>query len=339
VKQELMSGQRSPNPAEPSGSRWTSRTLTEAFFSSLCSASTDRAALTKFAWLSIAAAIATISLKASAYYITGSVGLLSDALESVVNLIAALMALAMLAVASRPPDEMHAFGYSKAEYFSSGLEGALILLAAASIAWTAVPRLIAPRLLEQVGLGLAVSVFAALLNYAVARVLLEAGRKYRSITLEADARHLMTDVWTSAGVVIGVTVVFFTGLLRLDPIIALIVAVNIIWTGVKLLRGSVLGLLDRTLPAAEQQAIKQILSRYERDGIRYHALRTRHAGSRSFISFHVLVPGEWSVQRGHDLLEEMEREIRTAVPGATVFTHLEPIGDPTAWEDTSLDRF
>ncbi|HEX7229428.1 MAG TPA: cation diffusion facilitator family transporter [Candidatus Binatia bacterium] len=299
----------------------------------------DSPRLTKFAWLSIAVAVATITLKAGAYYVTGSVGLLSDALESIVNLAAALMALAMLAVASRPPDEMHAYGYSKAEYFSSGFEGALILLAAASIAWTAVPRLITPRPLEQVGIGLAASVLAALLNYAVARVLLDAGHKYRSITLEADARHLMTDVWTSAGVVTGVGIVFFTGLLRLDPIIALIVALNILWTGFKLLRRSVLGLLDRTLPPAEQQAIKQILSRYERDGIHCHALRTRYAGSQSFISFHVLVPGEWSVQRGHDLLEEMEREIRKAVPGANVFTHLEPVGDPAAWEDTSLDRF
>jgi cation diffusion facilitator family transporter len=299
----------------------------------------DKAGLTKFAWLSIAAAIATIILKASAYYITGSVGLLSDALESIVNLVAALMALAMLATAARPPDEMHAFGYSKAEYFSSGLEGALILLAAAGIVWTAVPRLITPRPLEQVGAGLAVSILAALLNYAVARLLLDAAEKYRSITLEADAHHLMTDVWTSAGVVGGVAVVFLTGLNRLDPIIAIIVAVHILWTGVKLLRRSVLGLLDTTLPADEQQAIKRILRQRERDGIHYHALRTRYAGSRSFISFHVLVPGDWTVQRGHDLLEEMEREIRAAVPGATVFTHLEPVGDPTAWQDTSLDRF
>jgi cation diffusion facilitator family transporter len=298
----------------------------------------DRAGLTKFAWLSIAAAIATIILKAIAYYITGSVGLLSDALESIVNLVAALMALAMLAVAARPPDEMHAFGYSKAEYFSSGLEGALILLAAASIIWTAVPRLIMPRPLEQVGAGLAISVLAAVVNYAVARLLLNAADKYRSITLEADAHHLMTDVWTSAGVVVGVAVVFLTGLNRLDPIIAMIVAANILWTGVKLLRRSVLGLLDTTLSAAEQLAIKQVLSRYEREGIHYHALRTRYAGSRSFISFHVLVPGDWTVQRGHDLLEQVEREIRAAIPGATVFTHLEPVGDPAAWEDTSLDR-
>jgi len=249
------------------------------------------------------------------------------------------MALAMLAVAARPADEMHAFGYNKAEYFSSGLEGMLILLAAASIVWTAIPRLITPRALEQVGIGVAVSILAAIVNLAVARLLLRAADKYRSITLEADARHLMTDVWTSAGVIIGIAVVFLTGYNRLDPIIAIMVAINILWTGAKLLRRSVLGLLDTALPPAEHQAIRQILSRYERDGIHYHALRTRHAGSRSFISFHVLVPGDWTVQRGHDLLEQVERDIRAAIPGATVFTHLEPVGDPLAWEDTSLDRF
>jgi len=298
----------------------------------------DRASLTRFAWLSIAVALATIALKAAAYYITGSAGLLSDALESLVNLAAALMALAMLAVAARPPDEMHAYGYSKAEYFSSGAEGALILLAAASIVWTAVPRLISPRPLEQLGAGLAVSALAAALNFAVARFLLDAGRKYRSITLEADAHHLMTDVWTSVGVIAGIAVVALTGWSRLAPILALAVAANILWTGVQLLRRSALGLLDATLPGADQQAIKQVLSRYLNRGIHCHALRTRHAGSRSFISFHVLVPGEWTVQQGHDLLEEMEREIRSAVPGSIVFTHLEPIGDPAALEDLTLDR-
>jgi cation diffusion facilitator family transporter len=298
----------------------------------------DRAVLTKFAWLSIGAAIATITLKASAYYITGSVGLLSDALESIVNLVAAFMALAMLTVASRPPDEMHAFGYSKAEFFSSGFEGTLILLAAASIVWTAIPRLITPRSLEQVGIGLAISILAAIVNFIVARLLLHAADKYRSITLEADARHLMTDVWTSAGVVIGIAVVFLTGWNRLDPIIAIIVAINIVWTGAKLLRRSVMGLLDAALPPEEDQAIRQVLGRYARDGIHYHALRTRQAGRRSFISLDVLVPGEWTVQRGHDLLEQMEHDIRAAIPGATVFTHLEPAGDPLAWEDTSLDR-
>ncbi len=298
----------------------------------------ERGSITRFAWLSIAAALATIAMKGAAYRITGSVGLLSDALESLVNLAAALMALVMLTVAARPPDEMHAYGYSKAEYFSSGAEGALILLAAASIVWTAIPRLISPQPLEQVGVGLAVSGLAAALNFAVARLLLDAGQKYRSITLEADAHHLMTDVWTSAGVIAAVAVVTMTGWTRLDPIIALAVAANILWTGVRLLRRSALGLLDVTLPAAEQEAIKQLLGRYLSRGIHYHALRTRYAGSRSFISFHVLVPGEWTVQKGHDLLEEMEREIRAAVPGATVFTHLEPIGDPAAWQDLTLDR-
>jgi cation diffusion facilitator family transporter len=298
----------------------------------------ERVSLTRFAWLSIAAALATIVLKAAAYYVTGSVGLLSDALESLVNLAAALMALAMLTVAARPPDEMHAYGYSKAEYFSSGAEGALILLAAASIVWTAVPRLISPRPLEQVGIGLVVSALAAALNFAVARLLLDAGRRYRSITLEADAHHLMTDVWTSAGVIAAIAVVTLTGWNRLDPIIALAVAANILWTGLKLLRRSAVGLLDSTLPRAEEEGIRQVLSRYLSRGIHYHALRTRHAGARSFISFHVLVPGEWTVQQGHDLLEEMEREIRAAVPGATVFTHLEPIGDPAAWQDLTLDR-
>jgi cation diffusion facilitator family transporter len=294
--------------------------------------------LTKFAWLSIAAALATIALKAAAYYVTGSVGLLSDALESVVNLVAALMALAMLLVAARPADEMHAYGYGKAEYFSSGAEGALILLAAASITWTAIPRLIVPRPLEQVGIGVAVSFAATVLNFVVARRLLAAGRTYRSMTLEADAQHLMTDVWTTAGVLAGIGIVALTGWTRLDPIIALAVAINILWTGVQLLRRSVLGLLDAALPAAEQETIKQVLSRYERQGFHYHALRTRHAGRRSFISFHVLVPGDWTVQRGHDLLEELEAEIRNVVPNATVFTHLEPIGDPAAWQDLCLDR-
>ncbi|MDH3444750.1 MAG: cation diffusion facilitator family transporter [Deltaproteobacteria bacterium] len=297
-----------------------------------------QASLTKFAWLSIAAALATVSLKASAYYMTGSVGLLSDALESVVNLAAALMALAMLVVAARPPDEMHAFGYSKAEFFSSGVEGALILLAAVSIVWSAIPRLITPRPLEQVGIGLAVSALAAILNFVVARLLLAAGIKYRSITLEADAHHLMTDVWTSAALVGGIGMVVVTGWTRLDPIIAIVVAINILWTGFKLMRRSVLGLLDATLPLAEQEIIKQVLSRYESEGMQYHALRTRYAGRRSFISVHVLVPGNWTVQRGHELLERVERDIRAAISGAAVITHLEPIGDPASWQDLTLDR-
>ena len=298
----------------------------------------ERSGLTRFAWLSISAALATIALKALAYFVTDSVGLLSDALESLVNLAAALMALAMLIVAARPPDEIHAFGYSKAEYFSSGVEGALIVLAAAIIAWTAVPRLITPQPLEQVGIGLAASIIAAALNFLVARHLLSGSKQYRSITLEADAHHLMTDVWTSAGVVAGIAIVALTGWTRLDAVIALCVAVNILLTGVRLLRRSLLGLLDTALGHTEQELIKGILSRYASQDLHYHALRTRQAGVRSFISFHVLVPGEWTVQRGHDLVERVERDIRAAVPGATVFTHLEPINDPAAWQDLTLDR-
>jgi cation diffusion facilitator family transporter len=244
----------------------------------------------------------------------------------------------MLTVAARPADEIHAFGYGKAEYLSSGLEGALILLAAASIVGTAIPRLLQPQPLEHIGIGLAVSVVASAINFWVARVLLDGGRKYRSITLEADARHLMTDVWTSAGVVVGVGAVAATGWLRLDPIIAIVVAVNILRTGWQLLSRSVQGLLDAALPAGEQDAINQVLKKYESRGIQYHALRTRQAGTRAFISLHVLVPADWTVQRGHDLLEQLERDIRAAIPGAQLFTHLEPQGDPAAWEDVGLDR-
>ena len=294
--------------------------------------------LTRFAWLSIGAAILTIALKTTAYWLTDSVGLLSDALESLVNLVAAIMALAMLTIAARPADEMHAFGYGKAEYFSSGLEGALILLAAASIAWTAVPRLFAPQPLEHVGIGLGISVLASAINFAVARVLMNAGKEYRSITLEADAHHLMTDVWTSAGVVLGVGAVALTGWVRLDPGVALIVAANILRIGWQLLGRSVRGLMDATLPSAERDAIKRVLNRYESQGIQYHAVRTRQAGTRAFISLHVLVPRDWTVQRGHDLLEQLERDIRSAVPGAQLFTHLEPQGDPAALEDIGLDR-
>ena len=294
--------------------------------------------LTRFAWLSIGAAVLTIVLKAIAYLLTGSVGLLSDALESLVNLAAALMALAMLAIAARPPDEMHAYGHSKAEYFASGVEGALILLAAVTIVWTALPRLIVPQPLERVGLAVLVSVLASAVNFGVARILLQAGRKYQSITLEADAAHLLTDVWTSVGVLVGVGTVVLTGWKRLDPAIALLVAANIIWTGVQLLRRSTLGLMDTALSINEQETITDVLNQYRDQGIDYHALRTRQAGTRKFISVHVLVPNEWTVQRGHQLLDEVELAIQAAVPKAHVFTHLEPLNDPASWQDVELDR-
>lgn len=294
--------------------------------------------LTRFAWLSVAAALLTIGLKAAAYLITGSVGLLSDALESVVNLVTASMAVAMLTVAARPPNDALPFGYSKAEYFASGVEGALVLLAAVGIVWSAIPRLIAPAPLENVGLGLIVSVLASVVNFGVARVLLRADREYRSIALEADARHLMTDVWTSIGVVVGVGAVAMTGWTRLDPIIALAVAANILWTGAQLVRRSVLGLLDEALSVEDRGAIRQVLDRYRGQGVEFHALRTRQAGARKFVSMHILVPGKWTVQRGHDLLEEIEEQMRAAVPGTNIFTHLEPVEDPVSWQDIELDR-
>ena len=214
----------------------------------------------------------------------------------------------------------------------------MILVAAASIAYTAVGRLRHPAPLADVGWGLVISTLASLLNLGVARVLLRASRAHHSITLEADAQHLLTDVWTSLGVMVGVAGVALTGWERLDPFIALAVAANIVWTGARLVRRSALGLLDTALPAEERAAVEQVLARYAAQGLRFHALRTRQAGARRFVSLHILVPGRWTVQHGHTLLEAIEAEIRQALPTVTVFTHLEPLEDPSAWEDTELDR-
>jgi cation diffusion facilitator family transporter len=299
---------------------------------------TNRSSLTRFAWLSIAAAILTIALKAVAYLLTGSVGLLSDALESFVNLIGALMALAMLTIAARPADEDHAYGHSKAEYFSSGVEGTLILIAAVSISVAASQRLLAPKPLEQIGLGVGVSIVASLVNLFVARVLLRASKHYHSVTLEANAQHLMTDVWTSAGVLVGVGAVALTGWERLDPIVAFIVAGNIIWAGVRIVRKSVLGLMDTALPIEAQNMIQRVLEPYRQNGVQYHALRTRQSAARQFVSLHVIVPGKWTVQRGHQLLERIEADLRGVMPNVTVFTHLESLNDPASWNDATLDH-
>lgn len=288
--------------------------------------------------LSIVAAIVTIVLKAGAYVLTGSVGLLSDALESGINLIAALVGFWALSFAAKPPDAEHAFGHSKAEYFSSGLESALIIVAAVSIGIAAWERLLAPQPIEQIGLGLALSLAATVINGGVAVVLLRAGRRLRSITLRADAHHLLTDVWTSAGVVIGILIVKLTGWLVLDPVIALIVAANIVWAGVRLLRETGSGLLDRSLPIEEQRIILDLLMPYQENGIQFHAFRTRVAGSRRFVSFHVLVPGTWTVQQGHNLCEEIELAIGQRLPETHITTHLEPLEDPASWDDQNLDR-
>jgi len=297
-----------------------------------------RKSLTRFAWLSIAAAVVTIGLKAGAYLITGSVGLLSDAVESVVNLIGGIMALAMLNIATRPADEEHAYGHGKAEYFSSGVEGGLILVAALSIAGAAVMRLITPKPLQELGAGLVVSLAASLVNLIVALLILRAGRKHNSITLEANARHLLTDVWTSVGVLVGVGVVALTGWQRLDPIVALLVAANIIWTGVGIVRRSVGGLMDTALSVRDLAKVRKAFETYEQNGVQFHALRTRQSGMRKFISVHVLVPGDWTVHRGHELLERIENDIRQAVPETVVFTHLESLDDPASWEDQTLER-
>lgn len=294
--------------------------------------------LTRFAWLCVAAALVTIALKAAAWWLTGSVGLLSDALESLVNLAGALMALAMLALAAQPPDDDHAYGHDKAEYFSSGFEGLLIIAAAIGIGWAAIDRLMSPRALLAIDLGVAVSVAAALINGLTARVLFGAARRHESVALAGSAHHLMTDVWTSVGVIIGVVVVGVSGIGWLDPVLALAVAANIVRTGWHLVRGAFDGLMDAALPAEQRRTIEATLARFETHGVRFHALRTRKAGANAFVSLHVLVPDEWTVRVGHEWVERIEEAIREAVPRSRVFTHLEPRDDPAAYSDQGLDR-
>jgi len=295
--------------------------------------------LERYALLSIAAAVATIALKGVAWWLTDSVGLLSDALESFVNLAAAALAFSMLRLAATPPDKEHPYGFSKAEYLAAGIEGALIVLAAAGILFAALPRLVNPAPIETPGLGLGLSVAASVINLAVAQVLLRAGRAHHSITLEADGRHLMTDVWTSAGVIAGVALVFLTGWLRLDPLIALAVAAHIVWTGIGLMRRSVAGLLDAAISTAEQEEVTKLFTEYSRrHGVSFHALRTRQAGARRFVSFHLLVPDSWTVAKAHQLSEEIESRMRAMVPNALVETHIEPISDPVSYNDEGLDR-
>jgi len=289
--------------------------------------------LRRFAWLSIGAAIITIGLKSGAYLLTGSVGLLSDAAESVVNLVAAVVALIALGVAAQPFDEKHHFGHSKAEYFSAAIEGIMIFVAASFILWTSVDRFLHPAPLENVGIGLGISVVASAVNGAVAVVLGRAGRAHRSITLVADGKHLMTDVWTSAGVVVGVLLVALTGWLQLDPIIAFLVGLNIIWTGWHLIAQSVDGLMDRALSPEEHDRLQLILDDFDSRQVRFHSVQTRVAGHSRFISMHVLLPGDWTIQKGHDLIEDLEGRLVAEFDHAQVFTHMEPIEDPRSYED------
>ncbi|HEY3267266.1 MAG TPA: cation diffusion facilitator family transporter [Armatimonadota bacterium] len=301
-------------------------------------AARQQASPRKYAALSIGAAVLTIGLKSAAFLATGSVGLLSDAMESVVNLVAALVAFWALSIAALPPDEEHAYGHTKAEYFSSGVEAALILLAAVGIAIAAVERLRQPEPLAHVWVGLGIATLASLVNGGVSVTLMRAGKRMHSITLQADAAHLMTDVWTSGGVFVGVVLVEITHWLPLDPIVAILVAANIVFTGYRLMDNTIHGLLDTALPGEDRQKVVDVLAPYRERGIEFHAFRSRSSGNRRFMSMHVLAPGAWTIQQGHDLCEEIEHSILEVLPRSTVFTHLEPQEDPLAFADQTLDR-
>jgi cation diffusion facilitator family transporter len=294
--------------------------------------------LTRYAWLSIAAAVVVLLFKLAAWWLTGSVSMLSDALESLANVAAACIALASLVIAARPADEDHAYGHSKAEYFAGGVEGGLIITAAIGIAWAAVLRLFQPQPLSGIGAGLTVSTIASLINLVVARILLKVGRERRSPALEADAKHLFTDVWTSATTLAAVIATVFTGWLWLDPVFGLLLVVHIVATGVRLIYRSALGLMDTAIPPHDLGAIRQHLDSLAAEGLQYHALRTRQAGTRCFMSFHLLVPGAWSVQQAHDRAETLEDALRSTMPRLNIVTHIEPIEDPVSHEDTRLDR-
>jgi cation diffusion facilitator family transporter len=288
--------------------------------------------------LSIGAALATMGMKFIGYFLTGSVALFSDAAESVVNLVAALVGLWALTLAARPADADHTYGYTRSEYLSSGVEGGLILVAALFILAETIPHLLHPHPIEQVGLGLAFSVAGGVINGVLAWFMLHAGKRQRSITLEADASHLFTDVFTTTGVLVGVLLVALTGWLILDPLIALLVALNVIWTGIRLLRQTELGLLDTALSREDVNQIQVVLEAYRPQGLLFHALRTRQAGTRRFISFHILVPGTWTVLQGHAICDEIELTLHNVLPETTVFTHLEPREDPASFADQALDR-
>lgn len=287
--------------------------------------------------MSVATAVVTIVLKMAAWYVTGSVGLLSDAAESVVNLVAALIAVGAVTVAERPADDDHQYGHSKAEYFSAGVEGAMIFIAAAFILVVSIERIINPAPLESMGLGLAISVVATAINAAVGVALIRAGAKHRSPTLKADGKHLMTDVITTIGVVVGLSLAWLTGWEILDPLVAIGVGVNILFIGYKLVHESGMGLMDATLPEPDNQVIEEVLERHREPGrVDFHELRTRESGKWRFVEFHALVPGEWTVDRGHELVEKVEQAIHAALPSCHITSHLEPIEDERAYNDVHL---
>jgi cation diffusion facilitator family transporter len=295
--------------------------------------------LAKFAWMSIVVSVVVFGMKMAAWWATGSVGLLSDALESTVNIVAAVVALFALRTAMKPADKLHHFGRGKAEYFSASIEGFMILLAALIIVYTAVERIITPRELEQIGWGLTISTVAALINGGAALILLRAGKLHRSPVLVADGKHLMTDVWTSAGVIVGVGLVVVTGWNRLDGIVALAVGLNIIVTGVNLISSSTAGLMDKALSDEDHLKIVKVLTKYESDEVKFHELQTREAGRQRFVSMHVLVPGAWTIQKGHDLSEDLEADIIAELPNTLVTTHVEPLEDERSWADQTEGQY
>jgi cation diffusion facilitator family transporter len=298
--------------------------------------------LAKWAWLSIAAAIVTIGLKSAAYLLTGSVGLLSDAMESVVNLVAAILALIALTIAARPADESHHFGHGKAEYFSAGAEGVMIFVAAGLIIFSAVERLINPKPPEALGIGLAITLVATLINGVAGVMILRAGRRHRSITLVADGKHLLTDVWTSVGVIVGIGLLAITHWQPLDALVAIAVALNILWTGFGLMRHAMQGLMDHALPEDQEAqvvtALKAIAAGHPKGEVEFHAIQSREAGRERFVSMHVLVPGDWTIAQGHDLLETVEKEIGEVLPGVQVHTHIEPREDPRSYGDAASGK-
>jgi len=274
--------------------------------------------------LSVAVAVVTIVMKTAAWWVTDSVGLLSDAMESFVNLGSALFALAMVAIAERPADEDHPSGHTKAEYFSSAFEGLLIAAAAVAIAWAAIPRLLEPQPLQAVGLGIGLTLASSVLNGVLAWKMMASSREHRSIVLEADARHLYTDVWTSVGVVVGLVLVQLTGLLWLDPAVALLVAANIIREGARVVWRSVDGLMDKALEPEVQARIDRTLARFADDAVRFDDMVTRRAGSRRFLDVHMHVPASWSLGRAASLRGEVERALMTEIGGLRASIQLLP---------------
>jgi cation diffusion facilitator family transporter len=297
----------------------------------------QRKSLAPFAWFSIVASILTITIKWAAYRVTGSVGFLSDAMESLINLAAGILAFVMLTIAAHPPDKEHPFGHDKAEYFSSLIEGVLIVLAAFGIIYTAINRIYHPRQLEELNIGMALSLLATLINYITSRILMRYGRKHNSITLEADAHHLMTDVWTTIGIVVGILLVKFTNWQLLDPFMAIVVALSIVYTGGKLIIRSTDGLMDSKLSEKEMIIIRKILDGYKKQGIDYHALYTRQSSSKSFITFHLLIPGELTIYQAHEYSKMIEKEIMAEIPYSSIFIHLEPLNDPDSFDDHSKE--